>query len=89
MAITSIFLAGKFHRQRSMVGYSPWGCKESDTTEQLSTYAHAHVYAHTHTHTHTHTISKGQRKNLQLSAFYNKFSKKEVRGLFSGVGQRK
>ena len=24
--------------QRSLVGYSPWGCKESDTTEQLSTY---------------------------------------------------
>ena len=25
------------HRQRSLVGYSPWGRKESDTTEQLST----------------------------------------------------
>ena len=25
------------HGQRSLVGYSPWGCKESDTTEQLST----------------------------------------------------
>ena len=24
------------HGQRSLVGYSPWGCKESDTTEQLS-----------------------------------------------------
>ena len=24
------------HRQRSLVGYSPWGHKESDTTEQLS-----------------------------------------------------
>ena len=23
------------HRQRSLVGYSPWGLKESDTTEQL------------------------------------------------------
>ena len=23
--------------QRSLAGYSPWGCKESDTTEQLST----------------------------------------------------
>jgi len=22
--------------QRSLVGYSPWGCRESDTTEQLS-----------------------------------------------------
>ena len=24
------------HEQRSLVGYSPWGCKESDMTEQLS-----------------------------------------------------
>ena len=24
------------HGQRSLVGYSPWGCKKSDTTEQLS-----------------------------------------------------
>ena len=24
------------HGQRSLVGYSPWGCKESDKTEQLS-----------------------------------------------------
>ena len=26
------------HGQRSLVGYSPWGCKESDTTERLSTH---------------------------------------------------
>ena len=25
------------HGQRSLVGYNPWGCKESDMTEQLST----------------------------------------------------
>ena len=31
------FLPEKFHRQRSLVGYSPWGCKELDTTLQLST----------------------------------------------------
>ena len=24
------------HGQKSLVGYSPWGCKESDTTEQLT-----------------------------------------------------
>ena len=28
-----VFLPGKSHRQRSLVGYSPWGCTESDTTE--------------------------------------------------------
>ena len=27
---TPVFLPGKFHEQRSLVGYSPWGRKESD-----------------------------------------------------------
>ena len=27
----------KFHGQRSLPGYSSWGIKESDTSEQLST----------------------------------------------------
>ena len=31
-----VFLSGKFHGQESLVGYSSWDCKESDTTEQLS-----------------------------------------------------
>ena len=28
-------LPGKSHGQKTLVGYSPWGCKESDTTERL------------------------------------------------------
>ena len=32
---TPILLPGKSHRRRSRVGYSPWGRKESDTTERL------------------------------------------------------
>ena len=32
---TLVFLTGESHGQRSLVGYSPWGRKESDTTEQL------------------------------------------------------
>ena len=31
---TPVFLPGKFHGQRSLTGYSPWGWKELDTTEQ-------------------------------------------------------
>ena len=31
---TPVFLPGEFHGQRSLVSYSPWGCKESDMTEQ-------------------------------------------------------
>ena len=38
-----VFLPGEFHGQKSLVGYSPWGDKESDMTEQL-------------THTDTHEL---------------------------------
>ena len=33
MATHSSILAGKSHGQRSLAGYSPWGCKELDSTE--------------------------------------------------------
>ena len=32
---TPVLLPGKSHGQRSLVGYSPWGREESDTTERL------------------------------------------------------
>ena len=35
MAPHSSTLAWKSHGQRSLVGCSPWGCEESDTTERL------------------------------------------------------
>ena len=35
---TPVFLSGIFHKQRSLAGYSPWGHKESDMTDQLSTH---------------------------------------------------
>ena len=38
MAPTPVFLPGKSPGQRSLEGYSLWGSKELDTTEQLSTY---------------------------------------------------
>ena len=46
-----VLLLGKFHGQRSLAGHSPWGCKESDTTEGLTLsftiYMH-YIYVHTH-----------------------------------------
>ena len=36
MATHSSILAWEIHGQRSLVGYSPWGCEESDTTEHES-----------------------------------------------------
>ena len=32
---TPVLLPGKSHGRRNLVGYSPWGCKESDTTERV------------------------------------------------------
>ena len=42
---TPIYLPGKFHEQRNLEGYSPWGRKESDMTES----AHSHTLTHMHT----------------------------------------
>ena len=33
---TPVFLPGEFHGQKSLAGYSPWGHKELDPTEQLT-----------------------------------------------------
>ena len=35
---TPVFLPGESCGQRSLAGYSPWGPKESDMTERLSTH---------------------------------------------------
>ena len=51
-----VLLPGKSHGWRSMVGYSPWGCKELDTTEQLNT------------HTHSLTLWSSHYVGLSLSA---------------------
>ena len=51
---TPVFLPGKFHGQRSLVGSSPWGCKR--VSYDLAMKQHLYIYIHTHTHTHTHTL---------------------------------
>ena len=33
---TPVFYPGEFRGQRSLAGYSPWGCKELDTTEEVT-----------------------------------------------------
>ena len=40
---TAVFLPGKFHEQKRLEGYCPWGCKESDMTERLSPHAPPHT----------------------------------------------
>ena len=40
---TPVFLPGKSHGQRSLAGYSPWGRKESGTTECAHTDTPTHI----------------------------------------------
>ena len=50
---TPVFLPGESHGQRSLVGYSPWGHKESDMTERL--------------HLHHTTFDLSQKAEKQFS----------------------
>ena len=52
---TSIFLPGKSHGQRDLVGYNSWNHKESVMTERLNT--------HTHTHTHVRAREMPEQVN--------------------------
>ena len=47
MATHSSILARRIHGQRSLVGYSPWGHKESDMTEATEHTA-ANIQMHVH-----------------------------------------
>ena len=53
---TPVFLPGESQGQRSLARYSPWGCKESDTTE---------VPSHTHTH-NMYTDGHLREKSTQM-----------------------
>ena len=46
MAIPPVFLPGEYHGQRSLVGYSPWGCTELDTTDAAQ-HVHKHIECET------------------------------------------
>ena len=59
MAPHSSTLAWKSHGRRSLVGYSPWGREESDTTERL------------HFHISLSCIGEGNGNTLQCSCLEN------------------
>ena len=56
---TPVLLPGKSHGRRGLVGCSPWGCKESDTTEQL------------HCHFSLSCTGEGNGNPLQCSCLEN------------------
>ena len=60
MQPTALFFSGKFHGQRSLVGYNPWGHKELDTTKQLTQkLTFAHIWKNTFD---LHLVSQGASK---------------------------
>ena len=56
---TPVFLPGKSHGQRSLIGFNPWGREESDTTERL------------HFHFSLSCIREGNGNPLQCSCLEN------------------
>ena len=56
---TPVLLPGKSHGWRSLVGYSPWGCEEWDTTERL------------HIHFSLSCVGEGNGNPLQCSCLEN------------------
>ena len=56
---TPVLLLGKSHGRRSLLGCSPWGCKELDTTERL------------HFHFSLSCIGEGNGNLLQCSCLEN------------------
>ena len=60
---TPVFLPEEFHGQMSLVGYSPWGWKESNVTK---THTHTHTQTHTHMHKYAYPLSKEGHQHHQL-----------------------
>ena len=59
---TPVFLPGEFHGQRRLVGYSPWGHKESDTTDR-----HFHFFEYLSLHCFECSLTEG----IHLAHFLN------------------
>ena len=72
---TPVLLPGKSHGQRSLVGCSPWGREESDTTERL------------HFHFSPSCIGEGNGKPLQCSCLENPRDRGAWWAVISGVAQ--
>ena len=72
---TLVLLPGKSHGWRSLVGCSPWGCWESDTTERL------------HFHSSLSCIGEGNGNPLQCSCLENHRDSRAWWAAVSGVAQ--
>ena len=72
---TPVLLPGKSHGWRSLVGCSPWGCEESDTTERL------------HFHFSLSCVGEGNGNPLQCSCLENPRDSRDWWAAVYGVTQ--
>ena len=68
---TPVFLLGKSHGQRNLVGYSPWVCKESDMTEHLSIHECTASYIKTGIFWPTQHMQRKRKHFLKISPLKN------------------
>ena len=67
---TPVLLPGKFHGWRSLMGYSAWGRKELDTTEQLH-FTSLQGFLFIGLSSHMHFPRRYSRKKLPYPKFSN------------------
>ena len=63
-----VFLLGKFHGQKNLVGYGPWGCKELGMTKHM----------HARTHTHFHPSAEILYLSIHIATFPTRFFNKLI-----------
>ena len=80
---TPIFLPGKSQGQRNLAGYSPWGCKELDTTEWLN-----NKQTSSEQHSRSEPGIECQGTLFPLGGRVHSFRPPKIRGLFWGSGHR-
>ena len=77
---TPVLLPGKSHEWKSLVGYSQWGGKESDTTERL--------HSLTHTNSSCNLILKKKTLNQKMGEELNRRFSKEDRQMTNKYKKR-
>ena len=83
-------MPGKPHGQKSLVGYRPFGCKESDMTERTHTFKDHHICAHVNSKKNSEETGRTFRWKFQLdlkilkkeNAFLKKISQCYAKGAF-------
>ena len=77
---TPVFMPGESHGQRSQVGYRPWGCKESDTTERL----HFHSFTLQIAEKRREAKGKGEKERYTyLNAEFQRIARRDKKAFLS------